>query len=143
MVEKDKENPDEQRIGIRPEKKISSSSGFSEGNRISGVEEASSRIGDSNATGRGRIGGGIGFDFYSPPDFNKEMAKAREKVRVDEENHRLEKFTNPGHGVICNTKGYWFICKKKDIEACNAAHDNMCRYAKKKERETLDQTVFF
>jgi hypothetical protein len=143
LVERKKEAPDELRARIRSEKGFSIVYSDADGNRVSHEGEPNFQTGDSNATGSGRISGGIGFNFYSPPDFNQEMARAREKVRVDGENHRLEKFTNPGHGVICNTEGSWFLCKKKAIDACNAAHDNMCRYATKEERDAIDQTVVF
>jgi hypothetical protein len=89
-------------------------------------------------------GSGTGsFDFYSPLDFNKEMAKARKKVTTDKMKHEYSKNNDRGYGVVCNVKGRWFLCKRKSLEACNKANDNLCRYAEKKEAEKLKGDMFF
>ncbi len=95
------------------------------------------------STGGGRIGSGVGFDFWSPPNFEEEMAKARKKVEKTERDFQATKNTNHGHGVICNTDGAWFICTHGKIDACNEAHRNLCRYAKREERLELEQTIVF
>jgi hypothetical protein len=89
-------------------------------------------------------GAGFSFDFWSPPDFNREMERARRAIGAAEREHQRAKTTDPGHGVICNTEGYWFLCPVDDIAACNDAHDGMCRYAKPAERRLLaDEVILF
>ena len=73
------------------------------------------------ATGGGRVSTGFGFDFWSPPDFRKEMAKAEKKMEAAQREFQEIKKTNWGHGIICNTEGFWFICKQEEIDACNAS----------------------
>jgi hypothetical protein len=91
--------------------------------------------------GAAPAGAGFSFDFWSPPDFNREIARAERAIGEAERAHQREKTTDLGHGVICNTDGHWFLCGHDDIDACNAAHDRMCRYAKPAERWLLTEEV--
>jgi len=89
----------------------------------------------------GSGGAGFSFDFWSPPDFRKEMARANREIGAREREHQRTIATDHGHGVICNTDGAWFLCSHDDIERCNSEHDGMCRYAKPKERWFLTEEV--
>ncbi len=83
------------------------------------------------------------FDFWAPPDFNEEMAKAEAKLGPENERAQEQKTADLGHGVICNTEGHWFICNEEGIAACNDAHNDLCRYAKVTERMDLKRPVIF
>lgn len=83
------------------------------------------------------------FDFYSPFDYEKEMKKARKKVAEGKMEYEMRKNTDRKHGVICNTGEGWFLCREKDLSACNRKHDHLCRYAEKGEAETLTRDRFF
>jgi hypothetical protein len=90
-------------------------------------------------------GGGVGgsFDFYSPPDFKEEIAKA-EKIRAKREgDFQYLKNTDLGHGVVCNMEGRWIICDLGDISKCNAKYKDLCRYAREKERKILGEEIVF
>lgn len=97
----------------------------------------------SQASGDGRTGGGITFDFWAPDDFNEEMARAEAKIRPREEALEKARDADLGHGIICNTRGSWFICDDDEIGACNERHDEMCRYAKGSERMEILSPVIF
>jgi hypothetical protein len=87
--------------------------------------------------------GQASFDFYSPFDYEKEMAKARKKVANDIMTHELHKNTDRGYGVVCNVGRGWFLCAEKSITACNKKHDNLCRYAEKAESKALKNDIIF
>lgn len=108
-----------------------------------GTPDPPANGGSSLATGDGRAGGGIGFDFWAPPVFAEEIAKAESKILPAEETLQQEKTADLGHGVICNTEGFWFICAHESINACNAAHEDMCRFAKWTDRRDLLTPVIF
>jgi hypothetical protein len=88
-------------------------------------------------------GAGFTFDFWSPPVFEREMARATEKIGRAEAAFQREKTTDLGHGVICNETGHWFVCEHDDIARCNEQHDGKCRYAKPKEEYELSRDQFF
>jgi len=77
---------------------------------------------------------GVSFDFWSPPVFEEEMARATETIGRAEAEHQRAKTTDLGHGVICNEGNGWFVCAHDAIERCNRDHDGNCRYAKPVER---------
>ncbi len=83
------------------------------------------------------------FDFYSPFDFEKEMAKARKKNAADKMKFNIHKNTDRGYGVVCNTGDGWFKCTETDIATCNEKHRNLCRFAEKNEFEKLTDEIFF
>lgn len=83
-------------------------------------------------------GAGFTFDFWSPPVFEEEMARAAETIGRAEAEFQREKTTDLGHGVICNTGNGWFVCADDDIARCNRDHDGNCRYAKTEERYQLE-----
>ncbi len=88
-------------------------------------------------------GGGVGFDFYSPLDFKKEMARAEKKVAKEKGDFQYHKNTDLGHGIICNQKGRWILCKMESIQACNAKYNGMCRFAKEQEKSAIEEDIFF
>ena len=145
-TEEDKKNGPTIEMEIRPpfeKKRVTPVFGQADSNHVPGQPDPTHAGGESLATGGGRIGGGIGFDFWAPPDFNEEMAKARLKVGAANEKAQTEKTTDLGQGVICNTEGFWFICRQEGIDACNSAHNDLCRYAKAAERKELELPVIF
>jgi hypothetical protein len=85
-------------------------------------------------------GAGVGasFDFWAPPVFEEELARATETIGRAEAEHQREVTTDYGHGVICNAAQGWFVCAHDDIDRCNRQHDGNCRYAKPKERYQLE-----
>jgi len=83
-------------------------------------------------------GAGFSFDFWSPPVFEEEMARATEKIGRAEAEHQRRKTTDLGHGVICNEGNGWFVCAHDDIGRCNRDHDGNCRYAEPLERYQLE-----
>ena len=97
----------------------------------------------SLAEGGGRIMGGPTFDFWSPDDFNEEIGRAQ--AAFDKEYAEFEKWKNTdlGHGVICNTDGEWFVCSLGTIEACNSMYDNLCRFARGKEKAQIQAASIF
>ncbi len=145
-TEEEKKNGPTIEMEIRPpsqKKRVTPVFGQADSNHVPGQPDPTNASGESLATGGGRVGGGIGFDFWAPPDFNEEMAKARLKVGAANENAKTEKTTDLGQGVICNTEGFWFICRQEGIDACNSAHNYLCRYAKAAERKELELPVIF
>jgi len=88
-------------------------------------------------------GVGFSFDFWSPPVFEEEMARAAEAIGRAEAEHQRVKTTDLGHGVICNTGRGWFVCADDDIERCNTDHDGSCRYARPEERYQLEIDYVF
>jgi hypothetical protein len=88
-------------------------------------------------------GVGASFDFWSPPVFEEEMARATETIGRAEEEHQRRKNTDLGHGVICNAGNGWFVCAYDDIERCNRDHDGNCRYAEPVERYQLETDHLF
>ena len=110
---------------------------------VPGTPDPPSNERGSQASGDGRAGGGITFDFWAPDDFNEEMARAEAKIAPREEALDKSRDADLGSGVICNTDGRWFICEDDDISRCNARHDRMCRYAKGSERMELLTPIVF
>ncbi|MCP4674277.1 MAG: hypothetical protein GY854_01920 [Deltaproteobacteria bacterium] len=88
-------------------------------------------------------GAGGSFDFYSPPNFKEEIAKAEKKVAKEEGDFQYHKNTDHGHGIICNKNGRWFVCKLDSMRSCNRKHGGMCRFAKENDKDTLTSDVFF
>jgi len=96
----------------------------------------------NQGSGAGPSVGGS-FDFWAPPDFHEEMARAEEAIAARENALEGQGRKDLGHGIICNTGGSWFVCGPGGIEECNARHDGMCRYAKASERMELERAVIF
>jgi hypothetical protein len=80
---------------------------------------------------------GLKFDFFKPDDFNQSIAAAEKEATNAERAFQHERQTDRGHGVICNTKGHWFLCEDSQIDRCNATYDGLCRYAKAREKRKL------